>query len=190
MSSYISIFLTSSWSISCFSWWLRTACGLSGVQARSWCGRSTTSAGRGVLISHIAQTKSILSSWWSTWWSAWWQAVSSSLALSSICIVIWMSIVYKSWLERHTRIIPVSLWDFLAIHKGFTAPFKWLSRFHHVVKHCNLHFILVSRNVFLKCEITTTNSQSEVSSLELNVYSLVTKEIEIILYVNDGNSDT
>jgi hypothetical protein len=47
----------------------------------------------------------------------------------------------------------------------------------------------VSWDVILKSMVTTTDSQGEVLSLELNVDSLVAEEIEIVLDVNDWDCD-
>ena len=57
------------------------------------------------------------------------------------------------------------------------------------MNHCNLHFSLVSWDVLLESMVTTTDSQGEVLSLELDVDSLVAKEIEIVLDVNNWDSD-
>ena len=57
------------------------------------------------------------------------------------------------------------------------------------MNHCNLHFSLVSWDILLESMVTTTDSQGEVLSLELDVDSLVAKEIEIVLDVNNWDSD-
>lgn len=57
------------------------------------------------------------------------------------------------------------------------------------MNHCDLHFSLVSWDVLLESMVTTTDSQGEVLSLELDVDSLVAKEIEIVLDVNNWDSD-